>query len=1181
MDADAKQKDLLKLLYTDELTHLFNLRYLREQASRYIEQARARSISVAFLVLDMDNFKGINDTYGHATGDMALIHFSKTLMSTLSGRGIPIRYAGDEFVAIIPGVDKPQATQVAQKFIEKLSSTPLNVDGGTLLLRCSIGISLMPKDGITLEQLFEKADEALYVAKQRGKGTTIAYPDYGKLVTPKKLDAIFYEAPLVGRKQLGDFLMKHLTPESDSSVFPLYYGGSGCGKTALMRYAQRIAEKNLNFAIRCRGYSFWQIEPYDSMFIGIGELFERNPTLSDSLFKKLEAKYREVLEQKLSMWFARMAHSGERKEEIRPTVLFEALTQLLYHLRQMGGGAIILDDIDIIDPASLQFLDMLFSDKSGGKILFVGTMNAENECVVDEKVLTLLSAMPNLASTGKIERISLQPLEMSDIREFLEGIFIGSAPSEKLIKAIYERSGGIPFNIVETVAYLIQSGKIEYEGQKWSFSVDAEESVPLHISDIIRKRAEFLNPENAKILKLAAIMGEKIEPQKLAELTGLNPQQVLTALHDGERILMIEKTPNPEVFTFTHKLVRSVLTTLLDEEERQHYHMLAAEIEQKYSHGALERVIGRLAYHYQHSNRLGEASKLFSAFQENFKAVEISEGARKMLSKRVITASMVKESPLSDEDLAQTANLVRVLKVAVQNLRLYPLENENVKKSIQKLQEFLDYFLGQKTEALSISATPEVTIVNGQAPNVEKTDKKLAMELYQLFSEYGLQGMLFIRGLTNEELLRFLAVFKRKPEEVSAEWDKIVEEENFVHVFPDRKIFVAVGERKLVLDDSVLVAKSSSQSGSQAASATQNISPEAIIQLREILEQFRKEKEELVSAIKSGAISNYEIEKLTKLLEQSSSAMVGGVFAGSLEQQQAKQEVQIDTKATQSAQHRGPDYSQVLPDIDLVKQVEQDIEIALNDLSLSDTMIRARVAAWIVKQDIAAIAKPMFNFLVGPNDLRVRRLAAAIVAKIGSNAIKSVVAFLNPTLTATAIKNFIEVVDIWGENPDLLMKLKEIALSVSHEVLPYCLAYFRKFESSAVNNILLDLYTSAPVKVKDEILMLIAERRIVEAVPLVVSAIKMKKVWDKEENIALQQSICRTLGIIRSPEAAQPLLEVAMVPKPWTLLRAKPDNIRATAVWALRQLPQTPEIQKALETLRKDKSEFVRRAAGA
>ncbi len=119
MSTKPQDKELLSLLYTDELTQIFNRRYLKEVIPGYFLQAEKEKFTVAFYMLDMDNFKAINDSYGHRVGDRALKHFSKIISENIKDKGIAIRYAGDEFVIILSRLTKKKARDTGMEILKE------------------------------------------------------------------------------------------------------------------------------------------------------------------------------------------------------------------------------------------------------------------------------------------------------------------------------------------------------------------------------------------------------------------------------------------------------------------------------------------------------------------------------------------------------------------------------------------------------------------------------------------------------------------------------------------------------------------------------------------------------------------------------------------------------------------------------------------------------------------------------------------------------------------------------------------------------------------------------------------------------------------------------------------------------------------------------------------------------
>ncbi len=142
----------------------FDLR-LREE----IERAQVYRYNFSLVFLDLDYFKEINDTHGHARGDEVLIAFSKRIMAGLRTTDLLFRYGGDEFVLILQGIDEKRGHALVQKLLDDMISTPIPGEP-PVTIAFSAGISYFPKDGETPKDLLKVADEYVYKAKSDGRG---------------------------------------------------------------------------------------------------------------------------------------------------------------------------------------------------------------------------------------------------------------------------------------------------------------------------------------------------------------------------------------------------------------------------------------------------------------------------------------------------------------------------------------------------------------------------------------------------------------------------------------------------------------------------------------------------------------------------------------------------------------------------------------------------------------------------------------------------------------------------------------------------------------------------------------------------------------------------------------------------------------------------------------------------
>lgn len=162
----------------DPLTNLCNQRVLWEMLNIEIERSGRHGHTFALLHLDVDNFKIINDSYGHAFGDKILQGISEIVKSALRKGDIPARYGSDEFSVILPEADSQQAFLVAKRIVDDLKEITFNpIDGGSMKVSVSIGVSLYPTHARTAKELFMMADNMKHKAKYSGKNQVVIPSD--------------------------------------------------------------------------------------------------------------------------------------------------------------------------------------------------------------------------------------------------------------------------------------------------------------------------------------------------------------------------------------------------------------------------------------------------------------------------------------------------------------------------------------------------------------------------------------------------------------------------------------------------------------------------------------------------------------------------------------------------------------------------------------------------------------------------------------------------------------------------------------------------------------------------------------------------------------------------------------------------------------------------------------------
>lgn len=182
-----QREDEIRLLsLTDPLTHLSNRRSILSSLSREHERSRRHGLSFSLLLVDLDHFKKVNDTWGHPAGDQVLIEAAKVLKASVRQNDHVGRYGGEEFLVVLPDTDCEGAYHLAERCRQQLENLIVDITGAPpLKITGSIGLFCNMNDrSASAEQMLQYADEALYSAKKSGRNCVVRYRDASETQPP-------------------------------------------------------------------------------------------------------------------------------------------------------------------------------------------------------------------------------------------------------------------------------------------------------------------------------------------------------------------------------------------------------------------------------------------------------------------------------------------------------------------------------------------------------------------------------------------------------------------------------------------------------------------------------------------------------------------------------------------------------------------------------------------------------------------------------------------------------------------------------------------------------------------------------------------------------------------------------------------------------------------------------------
>ncbi|MEO8677910.1 MAG: GGDEF domain-containing protein [Vicinamibacterales bacterium] len=176
LDNALRLRRVEALSVTDDLTQLYNSRYLNQVLRREAKRASRSGRPLSLLFMDLDGFKGINDSHGHQAGSRALVEAAAVIRRCARETDVVARFGGDEFAVILPDTGSEGAAAVGDRVRERMAAHPfLAADGLTIRLTASVGVATLPDVAASAEELVRAADMAMYQVKESGKnGVRIA-----------------------------------------------------------------------------------------------------------------------------------------------------------------------------------------------------------------------------------------------------------------------------------------------------------------------------------------------------------------------------------------------------------------------------------------------------------------------------------------------------------------------------------------------------------------------------------------------------------------------------------------------------------------------------------------------------------------------------------------------------------------------------------------------------------------------------------------------------------------------------------------------------------------------------------------------------------------------------------------------------------------------------------------------
>jgi diguanylate cyclase (GGDEF)-like protein len=636
----------MKEIYYDELTGFYNRKFLYYWIENEIKRANRFATKFSLILLDIDNFREVNNTFGHLEGDRVLIEFAKYLAAKIREVDNIVRFGGDEFIILMPNTNTKGVLELAQRIIAGLNVRPIL----THPIQCSIGFSVFPNDGSTIETLINQADNLMYQAKKQGKNRIGLKPEITKkLLIPSPLT--------IGREKETDWCLNQL--KENNTI--LIAGEAGIGKTRLV-YETRNRMGN-PVVLRGNAYAALSHVPYHPFKNMFEELLKQQPELTNRIMAQLPDVYRSEVQKFLPEGKVTAPASIEVLDHYR---LYHSVGQFLVKMAESlapGSIIVLIDDLHWADQPTCGLLDFLIRSAQE-RIYFFATYRTEE--IRHAPASTLLGVWAREKLYGQIR---LSPLSEAQAAQLLETMM--GAVSPPTVKFIYHESGGNPFYMEELLRELERQRKIFWNGKEWIFHKDQEFTIPSSIEETISRKLRFLNPEVKSILEAMAVYGQEFSPELIALAARRNVGEILDALDELFRLGFIKERA-ADLYFFSEDIVRQIIYRKITRADLVKHHRAVGEAIENIHRNELPDYAEQLAQH-------------FTIASDTFKALAYSKQAALKAKQNYAYQSAIK---FMDNALKFEDNIEEIFKLKSALAEIYSLAGKHA-LAIQNFQDCL------------------------------------------------------------------------------------------------------------------------------------------------------------------------------------------------------------------------------------------------------------------------------------------------------------------------------------------------------------------------------------------------------------------------------------------------------------------------------------------------------------
>lgn len=737
-------KDPSRLIFEDELTGINNRRFLHNYFEYKVSWAELVEHPLSVLMMDVDEFKQINDKHGHDSGDQALVWVTGIIREVAGEHGVPIRYAGDEFVLLLPDTGKAAAMEVGERLLQCIRQKPCPLHEGkeSLTVTLSVGVATAPDDAESGKALLQKADTALYYVKKSGRNgvANVAQLDLQKVSAKAALHQL-EASNIAGRGlQLIEVAEAFKKFSRGENQFLVIRGGSGMGKTTFLETIRRNLSQSDVPVAKVSGLQQEVFHPYVLTTHLLAALLNLRPDKGAELLTTLPADQA----RSLSTLLPQLGSASPEEAKVQRENLCSTLVHFIPRIVDSRPLILLVDDLQFADEATLLVLRLVLEAREI-PLFICGTSVETSQLLVGGQPVPLEGFCGGQNETLSIKQVELTPLNAADIAVHLKGIFPQLSLPDNVALDLERVSQGNPQFLAELIRKLVLDQKVALVGQRWVIEAFEEGYLPKSLEEIVRQKIAKLDEQSQQLLAQASTFGEDVSLSYLAGSSKAKEAEILDFVDNAvaQGLLSSDFQINDEAIRFRGKGIQEVTYGDIPDERKEELHgQLAGYQEALYQQGLLASAIP-LVYHFTRSNDPEKGGKYELIQAEHDQKIFNSEEAQDY-------SGDLPDQPLDGPAGSRIPTVLRLFLTAVRSIKLYPPESRAIVTITHQLKEAINQVL-EKHPRLNLAQKKAVLHVNGQ--KIETADfKPVADSFVESLTRVELEGVAFERGYSDQEL---------------------------------------------------------------------------------------------------------------------------------------------------------------------------------------------------------------------------------------------------------------------------------------------------------------------------------------------------------------------------------------------------------------------------------------------